>query len=261
MKGAAVGHAKQRVQGARFVGLSEPGIIAAEPPNPMVNHLVVLPDIEKRLEAFVRLGHGIIVFPGGVGTAEEVLYLIGILLEAENAGIELPAIFTGPAAAADYFAELDRFLRLLFGDGVARLYELVVGDAEQVGRAMSAAIKRVRKNRRQTGDAYYYNWLLRIPADHQQPFEVTHANVEALRLSRDLPVNELAVQARRAFSAIVSGNVKEKGIRAIQKHGPFRLHADPDMGRALDLLLRSFAAQGRMKLHGEYKPCFEVVVD
>jgi hypothetical protein len=38
---------------------------------------VIMPDIEKRLEAFVRLGHGIIVFPGGVGTAEEILYLLG----------------------------------------------------------------------------------------------------------------------------------------------------------------------------------------
>ena len=76
MKGAAIGHAKQRMRDARYVGLTEPGIIAAEPPNPMVNHLVVLPDIEKRLEAFVRIGHGVIIFPGGVGTVEEILYLL-----------------------------------------------------------------------------------------------------------------------------------------------------------------------------------------
>ena len=43
-----------------------------------------MPDIEKRLEAFVRLGHGIVVFPGGVGTAEEILYLLGILLHPDN---------------------------------------------------------------------------------------------------------------------------------------------------------------------------------
>ena len=55
MKGAAIGHAKQRLTGSRFVGLTEPGIIAAEAPNPIVNELVILPDIEKRLEAFVRL--------------------------------------------------------------------------------------------------------------------------------------------------------------------------------------------------------------
>ena len=50
-----------------------PSIIAAEPPNPIVNELVILPDIEKRLEAFVRLGPRHHHLPGGVGTAEELL--------------------------------------------------------------------------------------------------------------------------------------------------------------------------------------------
>jgi predicted Rossmann-fold nucleotide-binding protein len=74
MKGATIGHAKQRIINGRYIGLTEPGIIAAEPPNPIVNQLVIMPDIEKRLEAFVRLSHGVVVFPGGVGTAEEILY-------------------------------------------------------------------------------------------------------------------------------------------------------------------------------------------
>jgi hypothetical protein len=69
MKGATIGHAKQRIGGGQYLGISEPGIIAAESPNPIVNDLVILPDIEKRLEGFVRTGHGIVVFPGGVGTA------------------------------------------------------------------------------------------------------------------------------------------------------------------------------------------------
>ena len=73
MKGATIAHAKQRMHGSRYLGLTEPGIIAAEAPNPIVNELVILPDIEKRLEAFVRVGHGIIIFPGGAGTAEEFL--------------------------------------------------------------------------------------------------------------------------------------------------------------------------------------------
>ena len=54
-----------------------------------------MPDIEKRLEAFVRLAHGIVVFPGGVGTAEEILYLLGILLEPANAGQPLKVVLTG----------------------------------------------------------------------------------------------------------------------------------------------------------------------
>jgi predicted Rossmann-fold nucleotide-binding protein len=83
MKGATIGHAKQRHEG-RYIGITEPGIIAAESPNPIVNKLVIMPDIEKRLEAFVRVGHGIIVFPGGVGTAEEILYILSVLMNPKN---------------------------------------------------------------------------------------------------------------------------------------------------------------------------------
>ena len=101
MKGATIGHAKQRIAAGRYIGLTEPGIIAAEPPNPIVNNLVILPDIEKRLEAFVRIGHGIVVFPGGAGTAEEILYLLGILLHPDNAEQPFPVVFTGPSGSAD----------------------------------------------------------------------------------------------------------------------------------------------------------------
>ena len=96
MKGAAVGHAQQRYKDSRFIGMTEPSIIAAEPPNPLVNELIIMPDIEKRLEAFVRIAHGIIIFPGGVGTAEELLYLLGILMHPANKAQVLPLLLTGP---------------------------------------------------------------------------------------------------------------------------------------------------------------------
>ena len=99
MKGATIAHAKQRVRGGRYVGITEPGIIAAESPNPIVNSLVIMPDMEKRLEAFVRVGHGIVVFPGGVGTAEEILYLLGVLLHPDNRSMPFPLIMTGPRSA------------------------------------------------------------------------------------------------------------------------------------------------------------------
>ena len=259
MKGAAVGHAKQRVERARFVGLSEPGIIAAEPPNPMVNHLVILPDIEKRLEAFVRLGHGIVVFPGGVGTAEEILYLMGILLDEGNAEQKMPVVFTGPPECAEYFAHIDRFLRLLFGAAVEGKYEIIIDDAEAVGQRMSRSIRDVRRARQASGDAYYFNWLMKVPLAHQRPFDASHENVAELNLTRDQSAADLAVEMRRAFSAIVTGNVKDQGIRAIKQRGPFQLRAESDLMSALDDLLRGFAAAGRMRLHGEYVPCYEVV--
>ena len=56
MKGAIFGRAMQHDTNGRYIGLTEPSIIAAEPPNPMVSELVIMHDIEKRLEAFVRIG-------------------------------------------------------------------------------------------------------------------------------------------------------------------------------------------------------------
>src|SRR6185437_8048834 len=113
-----VGHAKQRIRTGRYLGLTEPTIIAAESPNPICNELVILPDMEKRLEAFVRMAHAIIVFPGGVGTAEEILYLLGILLHPSNRDLPFPLMFTGPAESAAYFEQIDRFLRLALGQDV-----------------------------------------------------------------------------------------------------------------------------------------------
>ena len=73
MKGAHVAHAKQRRRQGRYLGISEPGIIAAEAPNPIVNELVIMPAIAKRLEASLPRAHGTLVFPRGVGPTEHLL--------------------------------------------------------------------------------------------------------------------------------------------------------------------------------------------
>ena len=96
MKGATIAHAKQRRRDNRYIGITEPGIIAAESPNPIVNHLVIMPDIEKRLEAFVRMGHGIIVFPGGVGTARRSCTCSASCCTRTTRHLPFPLIFTGP---------------------------------------------------------------------------------------------------------------------------------------------------------------------
>ena len=260
MKGAAIGHAKQRNTGVRYIGLTEPGIIAAEPPNPLVNHLVVMPDIEKRLEAFVRLGHGIVVFPGGVGTAEEVLYLLGLLLHPDNDAQLYPIVLTGPKESADYFAALDEFIGLTLGETARRLYEIVVDDAALAATRIARRVRRVQGQRRASGDAYYFNWLLRIPYCYQEPFAVTHESVAALPLSADQPVHDLACSLRRMFSAIVTGNVKAHGRRLISAHGPFEIRGEKRLMAAADRLLASFVAQGRMKLPGaRYEPCYRVI--
>ena len=259
MKGANIAHAKQRKRRPRYIGITEPGIIAAESPNPIVNQLVIMPDIEKRLEAFVRVGHGIIVFPGGVGTAEEILYLLGLLLREENADLPFPLILTGPVASAPYFEQIDRFIRLTLGEAATERYEIIIGDPQEVARRMTAGVKRVRAARIGHTDSFYFNWGLAIPQPFQQPFVPTPEAMAGLDLHHGRKPHELAADLRRAFSGIVAGNVKEDGMRRVEKHGPFQIHGAEDMMQALDDLLRAFVEQRRMKIAGEYRPCYEVV--
>ncbi|WP_280730169.1 nucleotide 5'-monophosphate nucleosidase PpnN [Halomonas salinarum] len=257
MKGANVAHVKQRRSQGRYLGISEPGIIAAESPNPIVNELIIMPDIEKRLEAFVRVGHGIVIFPGGVGTAEEILYLLGILLHPANRDIPFPVIFTGPASSADYFKRIDEFLAYTLGESARERYRIIIDDPTSVAKAMRMGVDEVTEFRRAHQDAFYYNWRLNIDRNFQEPFEANHEGMAGLALHRNQPIHELAANLRRAFSGIVAGNVKEPGIRAIEAHGPFRLHAEPDLMARLDELLTSFVEQGRMKLPGShYEPCY-----
>lgn len=261
MKGATIGHSKQRKKNGRYIGISEPGIIAAESPNPIVNNLVILPDIEKRLEAFVRLGHGIIVFPGGVGTAEEILYLLGILLNPANADTPFPVVFTGPAGSEAYFRQIDRFIQLALGKEAKSRYRIIVDDPEEVARYMSKGLAKVRRYRIKTNDAFYFNWLLRIDPSFQMPFEPTHENMRALELHRAQPTHVLASNLRKMFSGIVAGNVKPDGVRAIRERGPFEIRGDADIMDSLDELLAAFVRDHRMKLPGgkAYEPCYRLV--
>ena len=260
MKGATIGHAKQRRGVGRYMGITEPGIIAAESPNPIVNDLVIMPDIEKRLEAFVRTGHGIVVFPGGAGTTEEILYILGILLHPENSSIPFPLVFTGPKSAENYFKQVDQFILDTLGIDAQKRYKIIIDDPARVAREMKNGIKEVREYRKQNGDAFYYNWSLTIDAQFQRPFYPTHENMRDLNLSKDQPVHILAANLRRAFSGIVAGNVKEEGIRTIEKHGHFELNGDREIMQPMDDLLTSFARQLRMKLPGtEYVPCYQIL--
>ena len=260
MKGAAIGHAKQRIGQGRYVGVTEPGIIAAESPNPIVNQLVIMPDMEKRLEAFVRIAHAVVVFPGGVGTAEELLFLLGILMNPANRDVPVPLVLTGPPSSAEYFRQIDAFVRATLGADACSLYRIEVGDPARVATLLRNFVSDVRDFRHENKDAYYFNWRLHIDWNFQMPFTATHESMASLELKRDQAPHLLAVNLRRAFSGLVAGNVKDYGIRAIEAHGPFEIRGDTEIMSQLDQLLAAFVSQRRMRLPGAvYSPCYRFV--
>ncbi len=260
MKGATIGHSKQRIRSGRYIGLTEPGIIAAEPPNPIVNELVILPDMEKRLEAFIRIAHGVIVFPGGVGTLEEILYLLGILLHPDNVDLPFPLIFTGPAESAAYFEQIDEFIAATIGPEARNRYRIVIDNPPEVGRSLRIGASAVRDFRQSTKDAFFFNWQLKIPPEFQQPFQATHEAMASLKIEQGMQPYALAANLRRAFSGLVAGNIRDEGIRAIAEHGPFEIRGDKAIMARLDELLGACVSQGRMRLPGKpYEPCYRVI--
>ncbi len=260
MKGAAIGHANQRNKNSRFIGITEPSIIASEAPNPIVNELIIMPDIEKRLEAFVRMGHGIIIFPGGPGTFEEFLYILGIKLHPKNKDLALPLILTGPESCRDYFKAIDSFIGDVLGEEAQKLYDIVIDDASEVARKMKAGMEEVTKQRQQRKDAYCFNWSLFVDLDLQLPFVPNHQNMANLDLRLNQPQMNLVANLRRAFSGIVAGNIKPEAQDLVSAKGKFQLHGDEELMQRLDKLLQAFIKQHRMKLPTgkAYEPCYEI---
>jgi predicted Rossmann-fold nucleotide-binding protein len=258
MKGANVGLAKQRCLPGRFIGVTEPGIIAAEPPNPIVNELVVLPDIEKRLEAFVRMAHCLIIFPGGAGTAEELLYALALKMDPRNRECELPLILTAGKEQAPYFEAIDAFVEVTLGKEAQRHYKIIIDDPSAVARAAVNARDAALERRKEREEPMYFHSELVVDEVLQRPFAPTHESMAALRLRRDQEGFVLAVELRKLFSGIVAGNIKQETVALIRAKGPFEITAEPVITTTLDRLLSSFIDQGRMRINGDYVPCYRV---
>lgn len=257
MKGATISHLKIRHEESRFIGISEPGIIASESPNPIVNNLIIMPDIEKRLESFVRLSHGIIIFPGGVGTAEELLYLIGILLHPKNKDIPFPVILAGSGKSLELIHKFDHFIKQTIGEEAASKYE-IVSDPIEIANKMTKGIDEVIEYRKKTDESFVFNWGLEIEYDFQKPFPPIHSEISKLEIKKDLPKHILAANLRRLFSIIVAGNVKQEGIEAVEKFGKFEINCEKEIVDELEILLKSFIDENRMKLPSNkpYEPCY-----
>src|SRR5260370_36985595 len=156
---------------------------------------------------------------------------------------------------AEYFEQINDFIGATLGPTAQSRYRILIDDPAGVARAMVRGLEEVRDYRRIASDSYGFNWLLRIPLEFQLPFEVTHASMRQLRLSHEQPVHERAADLRRAFSGIVAGNIKDYGINAIEKYGPFELAGEASVMEPPRGLLRFVVAPRRMKIDGTaYNP-------
>ncbi len=166
---------------------------------------------------------------------------------------------TGPASAEPYFRQIDEFVGATLGAEARQRYSIVIDDPREVARLMRDGLEEVKEFRTEQGDAYYFNWHLSVTEAFQRPFVATHDSMRALDISEELPRHDLAANLRRAFSGIVSGNVREDTAALIDRDGPFEINGSASVMRLLDELLAAFVDQKRMKISGnDYVPCYRV---
>ncbi len=103
-------------------------------------------------------------------------------MDPANSEQVLPLILTGPKESAEYFTVLDDFIRHTLGEDASKHYQIIIDDAQEVARVMKQSMPKVKENRRSTGDAYSFNWSIKIAQDLQHPFEPTHENMASLNL-------------------------------------------------------------------------------
>jgi hypothetical protein len=188
------------------------------------------------------------------------LYLLGILLHPDNRDVPLPLVLTGPASSAGYFRMIDEFIAATLGKEACARYTICIDSPAEVAAIIRKGANEVRAFRVAQKDAFFFNWQLTIEPDFQTPFQATHEAMSALILQRDLEGHVLAANLRRAFSGLVAGNIREDGIHAIEKHGPFEIRGDKVIMQHLDTLLNACVEQGRMRLPGKpYTPCYRVI--
>lgn len=260
LKGNKKGFEQQEFIGSRQMGFTAPEIIAAEPPNIHVTDLVILPDIEKRLEAFTRRMHGIVFLPGGVGTMEELLLQLGVKTHKANDNQCLPIVLSAAKQSEEYVQTIDKFVQRVLGERMAQQYKIIIDSPKAVATYMMSDIEYVDLARDANDDSDEWNRSLHFPEEFQVPFIPTHENVEALQLHHHQPISQLAAELRKLCKAIVHGSVTAQGMEQIHEQGKYKIHGDPQILEELDDLLKVFIAQKRMRADN-YEPCYELHVN
>jgi predicted Rossmann-fold nucleotide-binding protein len=253
-KGAQVAYGKQRSFsrfGRRdFIGLTEKNILAAEAPNELVNRLVVFPNIEQRMEAFIRASHRGRAHPGGPGTIEEIMTMLALLSMPENQAIPYEFDLVEDEESV-YFRELDEYLKICFKGALDDLYSLHRGSPRQYASYVAETTRRLPMR-------YLWNDDLTFDPRIQEPFEVSFESMEALDLSRDQEPFSLLINLRRFFSSIVHLSVKDPDMVDGWGAERPRIKGDPDILAATDQLVRKLEAQGRIHPEKKYATPYRV---
>ncbi len=235
-RGASAAYQHERISGQRYIGFTEKNILSAEAPNNYVDRLVIFPDIEKRMEAFIRFSHRGRVHPGGAGTFEEIMTFLGVKMHPKNEGMRYPFDLV-ERPGGEYMRRVQGYLELCFKGELEGLYKIFHCEPKEYAEHLFQLGTKVEKK---WNDELYY------PEEIQKPFEVSFDSVESLDLSRDQSPFDLMSNLRRFYSAIVYLDIKNPRMAESWGSDLPRVKGDRDILEATDAIMNWFKTVGRL---------------
>lgn len=232
-KGLIQSYAACSVPFQRRVGLTELGILSKEAPNGALSDLVTFPNIEERMEAFIRSAQFGIALRGGAGTMEEILVFAGLMNHAENREQPYPFYLFEPSDGQDYFAKIKAFLGATTGSEVSDLFTWQAGTPQECVRRITLS----PEFKAQCAPGHWNDSLV-FPGDFLRPFEARRDDFEGLVLSRDREVPDLLCDLRRLFSGLVTVTVKAPSLLEEYRQERPRVRVEPAIQAQMEELLQ-----------------------
>ena len=91
-------------------------------------------------------------------------------------------VLTGPKESAEYFEEIHKFIGATLGEEAQSKYQIIIDNPVKVGQVMKQGMEEVKTYRKEKGDAYQYQWSLKIEPEFQLPFDPSHEVMANLNL-------------------------------------------------------------------------------
>lgn len=259
-KGAILAYGLNHTNSKKLIGLTEKKLLKNEMANPYNNHLVIFPDIEKRMEAFLRLSKGGLILPGGVGTLEEILIFLSIRLNDQNKNFYYPLYFVEPDHL-NYFEEIFKFLSLCLNKDVQKLSDIKYFKTDPSKRrgqnsiyeCIAAFHKDLNEAKQKNLEVYkkekwiysnLWNQYLFFPEQFKNAPLMDSNYFESISLSEGLPTQEILWNIRCVCYLIIEATVRNPSPS--WRTSPIKIKGDKSITGALDKLIDRFISEKRL---------------
>lgn len=225
------------------VGLTLESLLHRERPGEHNKNLLIVKEMARRIELFLRMNQGGVIYPGGPGTIEEFAAVASVLMHEPNKDMHYPFLLSEPYVGKDtYMRRLLKFMEYSVGGDIVSDYFTL-----HQGRQL-APFSVLMDLPDHSGD--HWNWAMEMPEHAFTPFKLDAKHIASIDLThgRDDPSRFLG-DLRKFMNLIVKLTMTNPEF--IDENGPPEVRVGRTVLEHLDPMLRGLLEDNRIKTHRE----------